>query len=273
VLRAYCSLGVTVVADLFDDFPGSSLDSSKWTGPFDRQSDQVNGEVNALLAANVTIGSSLLSIAAKHEDAVSGDRDVSPPHNFTGGTTTFHYTSGQIQTVSLFGPPAGGQTITVEARLKPPSGTGVWPCFWMLGNAWQASQPYTANVAGHNWPNNAQGWWEIDIAEFMLGARTTVNCQAHVGSADSAPQQTLPYNATSRFMVYRLQWSTTSLIWSVDPEDGSGYQTLRTETDSARIPITSGYVILNQAVGGVGGGTPNDPDFPMTMQIDWVRVT
>jgi beta-glucanase (GH16 family) len=74
-------------------------------------------------------------------------------------------------------------------------------------------------------------------------------------------------------MVYRLQWQANSLVWSVDPEDGTGFRTLRTISDPAGIPNVAMYVVLSCPVGGSGGGTPNPATLPQTMSIDWVRIT
>lgn len=255
-----------VGALFFDNFNHSSLDPRKWT-VVDRMSDQANGEVNGCLPGNVELLNSKLRITAKHESCQSNDRDVNPPHDFITPLQNFDYTSGHIQQAT-----APFRYGTVEARLKPPGGTGVWPCFWMLGENWQPSQPYTANVAGHNWP--VDGWCEVDIAEFFAGARDKVNCTMHWQTAGSLFEPNLPYDATTRFMVYRLQWTSTSLVWSVDPEDGTGFQTLRTISGGAgSVPNVPMYIILNMAVGGTGGGTPNPATFPLTMEVDWVRVT
>jgi beta-glucanase (GH16 family) len=83
----------------------------------------------------------------------------------------------------------------------------------------------------------------------------------------------LPYDATSRFMVYRLQWSEGSLVWSVDAEDGAGYRTLYTVTGSSAVPNVPMYLILSAAIGGSGGGTPNPATFPQTFTVDWARIT
>jgi len=241
----------------FDDFPGSSVDAAKWD-VVERISDQVNGEVNCCLAANVSVAGGLLSGVSTFEDHSCGDSEQ--------GAVTEHYTSWHIQqktTPFLYG--------TVEVRAKIPGGTGIWPCIWMLGFEWQASQPFTANTPGHNWPH--AGWCEVDIAEFMSGSRTTVNNQVHFESANVGPGiQTMPFNATSRFMVYRLQWAAGSMIWSVDPEDGGGFQTL-SSLSGASVPNVAMYLILNAAIGGIGGGTPDSSTFPQTFQVDYVRVT
>jgi len=241
----------------FDDFLGGSVDSAKWT-VYDRLSDQANGELNCVIPQNVSVSGGILSGVSKFEDRVCGD-SVEPPK-------TMHYTSWQIAQATapfLYG--------TVEVRAKIPGGTGPWPCIWMLGFKWQASQPFTANTPEHNWPHD--GWSEVDIAEFGGSSRTTVNNQVHFESPNVGPGfRTLPFDATTRFMVYRLQWQAGSMIWSVDAEDGKGYQTLSSLSGS-NVPNVPMYVIIHTAIGGLFGGTPNPSTFPQTFQVDWVRIS
>jgi beta-glucanase (GH16 family) len=177
-----------------------------------------------------------------------------------------HYTSWQIaQKTAPF------KYGTIEVRAKEPGGTGVWPTIFTLGYKWQPSQAATANIPGSNWPFG--GWSEIDIAEFLQNARTQVNNVAHFETSGSPVQAPLPFNATSRFMVYRLEWSAGALVWSVDAEDGAGFRTLRTITDPTKIPNVPMYLTINAAIGGIGGGTPNPATFPQTFQVDWIRIT
>ena len=242
---------------LFDDFLGSSLDTTKWT-LFDRISDQSNGEINCCVPGNVTVSGGLLLGASTFEDHSCGDSQQAP--------VTEHYTSWQIQQKTapfLYG--------TVQVRAKLPGGTGIWPDIWMLGYKWQSSQPATANIPGANWPSD--GWCEIDIAEFWQNARSRMNCTVHFNTPGGLHEQPLPFDATSRYMVYRLQWSKNSLIWSVDAEDGAGFRTLRTVTGAGNVPDVAMYLVINAAVGGSGGGTPNPSTFPQTFSVDWVRVT
>jgi beta-glucanase (GH16 family) len=156
-------------------------------------------------------------------------------------------------------------------RAKLPGGIGMWPAIFMLGELWQPSQAATAND-----PNNQSpvgGWCEIDIAEFWHNERSEVNTVAHFGESGGINLQPLPFDATTRFMVYRLQWTATSLIWSVDGEDGAGYRTMYAVTDPSRIPNVPMYLTINAAVGGNGGGQPDPRTFPQTFQVDYVRVS
>jgi beta-glucanase (GH16 family) len=257
VLSGQCLTPTSGTTLLFDDFLGTAVDPAKWT-VFNRLSDQVNGEVNCVTPQNISVSGGLLAGVSKFEDHVCGDSVEAPK--------TMHYTSWQIQqatTPFLYG--------TIEVRAKIPGGIGIWPCIWMLGYKWQASQPFTANTPEHNWPHD--GWAEIDIAEFMANSRTTVNNQVHFESANVGPGiKNLPFNATSQFAVYRLQWSAGSMIWSVDAEDGKGFQTTSTLTGS-NVPNVPMYVVLNAAIGGIGGGTPDPRTFPQTFLVDYVRVT
>jgi beta-glucanase (GH16 family) len=117
------------------------------------------------------------------------------------------------------------------------------------------------------------GWCEIDIAEFWQNARATVNNTVHFEVPGGLHIQALPFDATTRFMVYRLVWQPGSLIWSVDGEDGAGYRTLRTVTGASSVPNVPMYLVFNSAIGGIGGGTPVPSTFPQTFSVDWVRVT
>ena len=66
------------------------------------------------------------------------------------------YTSARLVTKERFNFTYG----IVEARIKLPAGTGIWPAFWMLGS----------NYATASWP--ACG--EIDIMEFKGREPTTL---------------------------------------------------------------------------------------------------
>ena len=244
------------VTIFFDDFSGATVDLAKWT-VFDRLSDQVNGEVNCVDPQNVSVKHGLLAIVSKFEDRACGDT-LEPAR-------TLHFTSGQVQQATppfLYG--------TIDVRAKVPGGIGTWPAIWMLGFKWQASQPFTANTPEHE---QTAGWSEIDIAEFLLGERNKVNTTVHYLRFGGTHLQSLPFDATTRFMVYRLQWSPGSLVWSVDAEDGKGFRKLRSVSGSNNVPAVPMYLLIHTAVGGIGGGNPDPASFPQTFEVDSVRIT
>jgi beta-glucanase (GH16 family) len=250
-----------------DDFDGTTLDPAKWT-VFDRLSDQANEEVNCVDPQNVRVSDGLLQIDSKFEDRTCGDTLPSRVGSETGlaAPRTMHYTSGEIQQATppfLYG--------TIEVRAKAPGGTGLWPCIWMLGFEWQATHPFTANTPEHDWPK--AGWSEIDIAEFMEGERRKVNTVVHFNEPGGRHEQSIPFDATTRFMVYRLQWAPGSLVWSVDAEDGKGFRELRSVSGSGKVPDVPMFLVIHTAIGGVGGGDPDPATFPQTFEVDSVRIT
>jgi beta-glucanase (GH16 family) len=249
----------------YDDFLGSAVDATKWT-VLDRLGDQANSELQAMKPANVRVSGGSLFIDTKFEDVSAGDTTTGAPN-----PRTVHYSSGHV--IQLGGAFLYG---TVQVRAKICGGTGTWPCIWMLGNGWQASTPLTADdptaIALTPYGTNV---WEIDIAEFLSGHRTLQNCALHfiTNNRGASGEKTIPYDATTRFMVYRLDWTATSLTWMIDPEDGTGWQTLlaMTGTPGIDIPDTPGFLMFSVAVGGFGG-VPDSATFPVTMEIDWVDL-
>jgi beta-glucanase (GH16 family) len=241
----------------FDDFLGTSIDAAKWK-VLDRLSDQANKELNCVIPQNVSVKDGLLEGLSKYEEHRCGDSVEAPK--------TMRYTSWQIQQATepfLYG--------TIEVRAKVPGGIGMWPTIWMLGFEWQASQPHTANIPGHQWPK--AGWCEIDIAEFMQGARRKVNTTVHYINPGGTHFRDLSFDATAQFANYRLQWTKGALVWSVDAEDGKGFRTLYSVRGLEKVPNVPMYVVINAAIGGLGGGDPDPSTFPQSFQVDYVRVT
>ena len=74
-------------------------------------------------------------------------------------------------------------------------------------------------------------------------------------------------------MIYRLEWTRSSLIWSVDAEDGRGFRTLYSVRVSRSVPKVPMYLVIHTAIGGIGGGKPDPSTFPQSFQVDYVRVT
>jgi beta-glucanase (GH16 family) len=162
------------------------------------------------------------------------------------------YTSARILTKEKFSVKYG----KIEVRAKLPVGAGTWPAIWMLGN----------NIDAVSWP--ACG--EIDIMEHKGSDPNkiygTLHHPGHSGSnGDGAT--TVISNASGAFNIYALEWSATTIKFSVN---GNVFYTFN---NNSSLPFNQPFfIILNQAIGGSFGGSV-DPAFTnATMEVDYVRV-
>jgi len=149
----------------------------------------------------------------------------------------------------------------VEARMKLPTGQGVWPAFWMLGE----------DIDKVGWPQCG----EIDIME-NIGEPDTIYATLHgpgysggdgVGTPYSLPGTALHQD----FHVYALEWEPGEIRWYLDD------QLFQVLTDQD-IPGDWVYdhpcfIILNLAIGGNWPGYPDETTvFPQRLSVDYVRV-
>lgn len=222
----------------FDDFSGSSLNSTDWIA-LNRDGDQSNSELQWYLPANVAVSGSNLNITSKVQSS--------------NGRA---YTSGMVQwkTFSfLYG--------TVEIRAQMSGGTGPWGGLWLLGADCEASNPISAdNIGTCNWPN--PGSDEIDIVEIANSNYTQTRQNLINTAGDDTTTINLGFDCSAAMHTYQLVWAPNSLIWKVDGV------TTKTLTSAPSHPM---FLLLNNAIGGVGG-TPNNGTFPVTMHIDYVKV-
>lgn len=180
--------------------------------------------------------------------------------NFTGPNGASRaYTSARISTTGLFTVQYG----RIEARLKLPTGQGLWPAFWMLG----------ANYDSTPWP--ACG--EIDIME-NLGSDSktsygTIHGPGYAGSEGVGKSITVESNFSEKFHVFAVEWTAEDMKFYIDD---FMYSHLKKE-DVLKIGPwvfdAPQVLILNLAVGGWWPGKPNESTvFPNQMEIDYVRV-
>lgn len=266
-MKALCSAGVIAAVGLMtsasalaanyelvwsDEFNGTSLDESRWSYQIGDGCDiglcgWGNNERQYYQADNVTVANGLMTIEAREER--------------NKGSA---YTSARIR--SIF---KGDFTYgRIEARMKLPGGQGIWPAFWML--------PTDETYGG--WA--ASG--EIDIMEAInLGASggNEVHGTLHYGGSwpdnvYSGAPYTPGTSVMDNFHTYAVEWEPGEIRWYVD---GLLYQT-QTDWYSTNgaypAPFDQDFhILLNVAV---GGEWPGDPDsttvFPVTMQVDYVRV-
>ncbi len=180
---------------------------------------------------------------------------------YTGADgVTRDYTSARLDTKSKFDQTYG----RFEARIKIPSGQGVWPAFWMLGN----------DIDKVGWP--ACG--EIDIMENIGREPAIAHGTIHGPGYSGEKGLGAPYALTSgRFAddyhVYAVEWEPNQIRFYVDDRLYSTRTPADLPPGSIWVYDHPFYLILDFAI---GGGWPGDPDgatvFPQTMLVDYVRV-
>ena len=169
---------------------------------------------------------------------------------------THRYSSAKITTRNLQSFRFG----RIEARIKVPTGKGLWSAFWMQGD----------NNDQVDWP----GCGEIDIMEVIGHEPSVVHSTLHfTNSANKAGSDGGSYDfGTSLgndYHIYRMDWSPENLRFYVD--DNLVHEA-PVENDRKEF-LRSFYIIFNVAVGGNWPGNPDETTvFPQRMLIDWVRV-
>jgi beta-glucanase (GH16 family) len=151
----------------------------------------------------------------------------------------------------------------IEARIQIPTGKGIWPAFWMLGE----------NFDTVGWPRSG----EIDIMENIGSEPWVVHGTLHgpgysggsgVGASYRLPDRR-PFYAD--FHVYAIEWEPDEIRWYVD-------DALYSAITPNRLPGEWVYgqpffMILNVAVGGRWPGYPDQTtEFPQRMLVDYVRI-
>ena len=245
--------GRLIWSDEFDGPTGAPPDETKWGyeigghgwGNAELQY-YTNRPENAALDGN-----GALVITAKREDP---------------DTTTYRclygacmYSSARLLTKGRFEFTYG----RVEARIKIPSGQGIWPAFWMLG----------ADINSKPWPSCG----EIDILENIGKEPTTVHGTIHgpgyAGSAGLSQSYSKARPFAEDYHDYAVHWEPQRIRWYVD---GNLYGTKTpADLEQSRQWVFDHpfYLLLNVAVGGQWPGLPDaTTHFPQMMQVDYVRV-
>ena len=159
-----------------------------------------------------------------------------------------------------------------EIRAKIPTASGSWPAIWTLGK----SMP---------WPSNG----EIDIMEYyqiknvphILANTAWGTDRQFVGKWNT---KTIPFSYftdkdpdwADKFHVWRMDWDEHAIRLYLDDELLN--ETLLEDTKNGSIGNYTNpfhqphYILLNLAIGGQNGGTPDDSAFPLFYEIDYVRV-
>lgn len=253
----------------FDDFASNELDRTRWN--VRTTGNVVNDEQQAYIDSSET-----LYIAAGNQvaGANNGALVIHPryrPGFVTPERNRFDFVSGRIDTHSKFDCLYG----TAAARIKLPTGVGLWPAFWMLGYG--------------RWPDVG----EIDVMEYV-GEPDWVSAAVHGPgySGEAGLVNKLFFSAlddATAWHVYSVDWFPDRLIFKVDGV--VMYRVTRAMTNffGSWVFDTPKFLILNFALGGTYPFKTNgirEPYYGLPEQtvqmiqrdqiklaIDWVKVT
>ncbi|HEY3665931.1 MAG TPA: glycoside hydrolase family 16 protein [Polyangiaceae bacterium] len=241
-------------SDEFNASDGSSVDDNKWAHAVggDGWGNQELEYYTSDTANSLQRGGNLV---------INATRDGAQQHSCWNGACQF--TSARLLTSGKFSASYG----RVEARIKVPTGKGIWPAFWMLGD----------NVG-----DPAVGWpacGEIDIMEIIGSDSATLHGSLHgpgySGGSPLTAVTKLPSAAklSDDFHRYSVEWAPDSVKFYLD-------DMLYEKRTPADIPPGTKWVydhpffiILNLSVGGQWPGSPDSGTaFPAQMLVDYVRV-
>lgn len=167
------------------------------------------------------------------------------------------YTSAKLTTEGLQSMLYG----RIEIKAKVPSGNGLWPALWMLGE----NRPII------EWP----GCGEIDIMEVLGRDPANMYTTLHFvkdgnekGELQDVHQLQSGANFSADYHVYGVEWTPEKVQFLLDGE--MVYEeNIASDMKEFQRPF---YAILNLAVGGYWPGDPDgSTSFPATMFVDYVR--
>jgi len=231
-----------------DEFNGTSIDSSKWNtaqtwGPDLVINDELQYYVDTL--TNPDTGFNPFSFDGESLTISA----IKTPENMRANANNQPYLSGVLTTAGKFDMTFG----YVETRMDFPSGTGMWPAFWMLSSEFEGLKPqlFIAEANGakpdsvfHNYNYHdgdgnlrSPGQWQVTDEDFAEG-----------------------------FHTLGVSWKAEELLFFVDGQ--ARYRIVGENVSSQAM-----YLIANLAVGGIWTGAPDSTTtYPAELKIDYIRV-
>jgi beta-glucanase (GH16 family) len=220
-----------------DDFDSATIDTTKWT-------KWVGGwSPDWLLAANVTVTGSVMTITAKDEDY-----------------SILHYTSGLIYSQHKGYWKYG----KIEIRAKMPYAPNLVPAFWI--------KPEITPTGTFTW-DAACEYGEIDITEiFTTHSNTTIKgtCIYGIPTIDQGIWYDTGVVYSNDYHTYGIEWKLGEIRWTFD---GIVYHTVTSWYSSAGAyphPFDDPFFLI---IGlQVGSTPPPTTIFPIYLEVDWVKV-
>jgi beta-glucanase (GH16 family) len=214
-----------------------------------------NQELQWYQPDNATVANGILTIAAQkvhilNPNYQAGSSDWKTNRQYYDYTSTSMTTSGKH--AWMYG--------RFEMRARIDTRQGAWPAFWILGS-------------GTAWPQSG----EVDIMEYYAN-KVLANVCTPSGSNcnwDSTNQSlsSLGSSWSSAFHVWAMEWDAQKIDLYLDDKLVNTYNVSTAGSGSSN-PYSSKtfYVLVNLALGGTNGGDPSSTTFPITYEVDYVRV-
>ena len=251
----------------FDDFSSGDLDRTKWNV---RTTGQVvNNEQQAYVDSPETLYV-CPEVSGSNNNVLVLQTRFRPDHQTAEGQR-FDFISSRIDTRERFQYTYG----SAAARMKLPTGPGLWPAFWLMGEG--------------SWPETG----EIDVME-NVGEPDWASCALHgpgySGEAGLVNKHYLPDgNDTTSWHIYSVDWAPDHLLFKIDRQTVYRVRKPMVDFFGSWVFDNEKFLILNLAVGGVYPFKTNGIQTPYygvgeetvaeikenqaRVMIDWVRVT
>lgn len=250
-----------------DQFDGNTL-SNNWEPMIGDGSNYNvyrwgNNEEQYYKKENATVSDGMLHITAK--------REVTSYTTEDNQVRTYQYTSARLRTTGKITTTYG----YIEARMKLPEGTGMWPAFWMLPEG---------DFQGKWWPTNG----EIDIMEAKGRIVNKISATIHTGTSNG--QDFYKYKdytflsseeGITGFHTYAVDWSLEGFKFFIDDKQFFEVTPYSYQGSNGMYAVSSNapfdrpfHLLLNLAVGGNydGGRSPDDNFTQAEMLVDYVRI-
>jgi beta-glucanase (GH16 family) len=222
-----------------------------------------NNELQWYQEENAICKDGILTITANRERVKNTNYDANSK-DWRKNRAFGNFTSASINTKGLKSWKYG----RFETRAKIDSTKGSWPAIWTLGNVGQ-------------WPANG----EIDIMEFYIkNQQQSILANAAWLGGNLKPKWNSKVTPLTYFLekdskwlekfhVWRMDWDEEAIKIFIDDELINNISTIKTINPDGKNPFQQEhYFLLNLAIGGENGGNPKNSMFPITYQVDYVRV-
>lgn len=225
-----------------------------------------NNELQWYQAENATCENGKLVISAQKTSKPNPNFKATS-NNWRKNRKKIEYTSACLISKEIQEWPAFGY---YEIRARIDTSKGSWPAIWLLGTQGE-------------WPNNG----EIDIMEFyrinnkphILANVAWGTHKKYTPEWDSEKIDLTHFlkknrNWTNEFHTWSMLWDSLQILIYLDNELLNTIELNKTLNADGTNPFTSTqnfYLLLNLAIGS-NGGDPSKTKFPITYEIDYVRI-